>query len=61
VNRHEYGRPGEFDRLTDDELLEEIKAEVADMGLLLDLTAEHTANDKRPALIVGSKKRGAAE
>jgi hypothetical protein len=54
VNRHEYGRPGEFDRLTDDELLEEIKAEVADMGLLLD----PTANGKRPALIAGPKDRG---
>jgi hypothetical protein len=61
VGRHEYGPPGEFDRLTDDELLEKVKAEVADMGLLLDLTTEHTANDKRPALIAGPKKRGAAE
>jgi hypothetical protein len=61
VHRHEYGRPGEFDRLTDAELLEEIKAEVADMGLLLDLTTEHTVNDKRPALITGLKKDGVAK
>jgi hypothetical protein len=49
VNRHEHGRPGEFDRLSNAELLEEILAEAKDMGLVLDRTAKHAVNDKRPA------------
>jgi hypothetical protein len=47
VNRHEHGRPCEFDRLTNDELLREIVEEARDLGLMIDVTPPKSANGKR--------------